>query len=89
MSSIHVHPLRDDLSFGARITGITRAALEDPQVRDELRQVFRDRGMILFEGVDPDPKLQVEISKVFGPLKDHPVPTVARAASVTFLPKGR
>ncbi len=79
MSSVHVRPLRDDLSFGARVTGVTLAALEDPQVRDELRQVFRDRGMILFEGVEPDPKLQVEISKVFGPLKDHPVPTVARA----------
>lgn len=79
MSGIHVRPLREDLSFGARITGVTHAALRDPQVRDRLRRVFHERGMILFEDVEPDGELQVEISKVFGPLKDHPVPTVPRA----------
>src|SRR5262245_43617251 len=79
MSLIDVRPLREDLSFGARVTGVTLAALLDQQVRDQLRQVFDERGMILFEGVEPDPVLQVEISTVFGPLKDHPVPTVPRA----------
>ena len=79
MSSIHVAPLREDLSFGARVTGVTLGVLEDPSVREQLRQVFDDRGMILFEDVEPDGALQVEISTVFGPLKDHPVPTVPRA----------
>ncbi|OMB98300.1 hypothetical protein A5733_08040 [Mycobacterium sp. NS-7484] len=79
MSAIHVRPLRDDLAFGARVTGVTLAVLEDSQVRDRLRRVFQERGMILFEEVEPDGRLQVEISKVFGPLKDHPVPTVPRA----------
>lgn len=79
MSSIHVAPLREDLSFGARVTGVTLEVLEDPSVRKQLRQVFDDRGMILFEDVEPDGALQVEISTVFGPLKDHPVPTVPRA----------
>ncbi|MBU9762547.1 TauD/TfdA family dioxygenase [Mycobacterium sp. TNTM28] len=79
MSLITVRPLRDDLSFGARITGVTLATLEDHEVRERLRRVFDERGMILFEDVDPDGKLQVEISKVFGPLKDHPIPTVPRA----------
>nr|MDT0523545.1 TauD/TfdA family dioxygenase [Streptomyces sp. DSM 41633] len=79
MSPIHVRPLRDDLSFGARVTGVTLALLEDQQVRDRLRRVFHERGMILFEEVEPDGGLQVEISKVFGPLKDHPVPSVPRA----------
>ena len=79
MPSVHVRPLREDLSFGARVTGVTLETLEDQQVRDRLRQTFDDRGMILFEDVEPDGKLQVEISKVFGPLKDHPIPTVTRA----------
>lgn len=79
MSSIHVRPLREDLSFGARVTGVTLALLEDQQVRDRLRRVFHERGVILFEEVEPDGGLQVEISKVFGPLKDHPVPSVPRA----------
>lgn len=79
MSSIHASPLREDLSFGARITGVTLETLEDPEVRERLRRIFAERGMILFEDVEPDGRLQVEISKVFGPLKDHPVPTVPRA----------
>ncbi|MDY6999990.1 MAG: TauD/TfdA family dioxygenase [Actinomycetota bacterium] len=79
MSSIHISPLRDDLSFGARVTGVTLETLEDQGVRDQLRRLFDERGMILFEGVEPDGRLQVELSTVFGPLKDHPVPTVPRA----------
>jgi taurine dioxygenase len=79
MSLIHVTPLRQDLSFGARVAGVTLATLEDQAVRGRLQQVFEQRGMILFENVEPDGRLQVEISKVFGPLKDHPVPTVPRA----------
>ncbi|MED5811051.1 TauD/TfdA family dioxygenase [Mycolicibacterium sp. 050232] len=79
MAVIHVDPLRADLSFGARVTGVSLQTLEDPPVRDRLREVFDDRGMILFEDVEPDGRLQVEISKVFGPLKDHPIPTVPRA----------
>ena len=84
MPSIHVRPLRDDLSFGVRITGVTLAVLEDEQVRERLRRIFRERGMILFEDVAPDGRLQVEISKVFGPLKDHPVPTVPRAGGALY-----
>jgi taurine dioxygenase len=79
MSSVHVSPLREDLTFGARISGVTLGLLEDEQVREQLRHVFDDRGMILFEDVEPDGKLQVAISEVFGQLKDHPIPTVPRA----------
>ena len=81
MSSIHVRPLREDLSFGARITGVTHRSVQDPEVRDRLCRVFEERGMIVFEDVEPDSALQVEISTVFGPLKDHPVPTVPRAGA--------
>lgn len=78
MSPITVTPLREDLTFGARVNGVTMQTLKDPQVREQLRQLFEDRGMILFENVEPDGGLQVEISTVFGPLKDHPIPTVPR-----------
>ncbi len=79
MAHIDVRPLREDLPFGVRITGVGLQALEDPQVRDRLRRIFDERGMILFEEMEPDGRLQVEVSKVFGPLKDHPVSTVPRA----------
>ncbi|MEZ5734986.1 MAG: TauD/TfdA family dioxygenase [Novosphingobium sp.] len=79
MASIDVRPLQDDLSFGARVTGVTREALKDEAVRAQLNSLFEDRGVIVFEGVEPSAEMQVEVSKVFGPLKDHPVASVERA----------
>jgi taurine dioxygenase len=76
VTSIRVRPLRDDLPFGAIIEGVTEQVLEDQAVRDEIFSVFEDRGMIVFTGVEPSNKLQVAISKVFGPLKEHPVKAV-------------
>ncbi|BBX13779.1 hypothetical protein MNVM_28600 [Mycobacterium novum] len=79
MATLDVKPLREDLPFGARITGVNFQTVEDPEVRERLRRIFDERGMILFEEMKPDARLQVEVSKVFGPLKDHPVSTVPRA----------
>lgn len=79
MPSIDISPLRADLPFGVRITGVTLETLKESRIRDQLRRVFEDRGMILFENMEPDGALQAEVSKVFGPLKDHPVSTVPRA----------
>lgn len=78
MSEITVKPLREDLTFGARISGVTQDLLKDEAVRAQINAVFEDRGMIVFEGVEPSGELQVALSNVFGPLKDHPVPTVPR-----------
>ncbi len=78
MAGITIHNLRDDLSFGARVEGISWQALADEGVREQLRELFRARGMIVFEDVEPSAKMQVAISKVFGPLKDHPTKTTPR-----------
>ena len=78
MATIECAPLRSDLDFGARIAGVSYQALEDPAVREQLERVFEDRGLILFEDVEPSSRMQVAISEVFGPLKSHPVPAVTR-----------
>jgi taurine dioxygenase len=72
MTAVTVRNIRDDLSFGARIGGVTADNLGDPEVRDRLNEAFEERGLLIFELVDPTPKMQVAISTVFGPLKDHP-----------------
>jgi taurine dioxygenase len=41
-------------------------------VRDLLVAAFDEYGLLVFEGVEPTPEMQVAISTVFGPLKDHP-----------------
>ncbi len=76
---IEVRNLDDKLTFGKRVGGVTREVLKDEASREQLRQLFKQCGVIVFEGVEPSAEMQVEISKVFGPLKDHPVATVERA----------
>ena len=78
MDKITVTPLQDGLPFGARIAGVTREVLADPETRQQLNEIFEDRGVIVFTDVEPTAKMQVLISEVFGPLKDHPVKIVPR-----------
>jgi taurine dioxygenase len=79
MMNMQIHALDEALSFGARVTGLTSSLLKDTDVRAQLNQLFQDRGVIVFEGLEPSAELQVEVSTVFGPLKDHPVASVERA----------
>ena len=78
MAGIRVRTLSDDLAFGARIAGVDWETLADGAVRAEINRTFEERGMIVFEGVEPSSKMQVAISKVFGPLKDHPTKATPR-----------
>jgi taurine dioxygenase len=80
MSGITINNLRDDLSFGARVSGLTFENVQDPAIREELNRTFEARGMIVFEDVEPTARMHVEVSRVFGPLKDHPTKTTNRTA---------
>ena len=64
-------PLRDDLPFGARITGVDLQKLKSEAVRQEILDIFERRGLILFENMAPSNDLQLAVSNVFGPLQDH------------------
>jgi taurine dioxygenase len=86
--AIQVSNLRDDLPFGSRVEGVSREALADQAVRAELNRVFEERGMIVFNNVEPTSTMQVELSKVFGPLKDHPTQTVPRDEDAKDLTRG-
>ncbi len=79
-----VRPLQEGLPFGARIGGITRELLQDLAVRQEINDIFAKEGMIIFEGVEPSNDMQVALSNVFGPLKDHPVAAVTRVDGKTM-----
>ena len=60
MSKIGIHTLDPNLSFGARVTGVTHDVLKDEATREELRQLFRKVGVIHFEDVEPTPEMQVD-----------------------------
>jgi taurine dioxygenase len=75
---LDVRPLGDELGFGARVGGITHDALQDDSIRAELVRVFEERGVVVFEGVEPSAQMHAAISNVFGPMKDHPSKAVPR-----------
>src|SRR5579862_8092130 len=78
MAGIKVSNLTDKHSFGSRIKGVNWQTLADESVRAEINRVFEERGMIVFEDMEPTAKMQVALSKVFGPLKDHPTKSTPR-----------
>ena len=80
MTGIRIRDLGRDFNFGSRVDGVTWNNIYDEDLRSELAQLFEDRGVLIFENMEPSSKMQVELSKVFGPLKDHPTKSVPRAA---------
>jgi taurine dioxygenase len=84
MASLKISLLQEDLSFGVRIRGVTQRLLEDEAVRRQINDLFESKGMIVFEDVEPTSQMHVALSTVFGPLKDHPVPSVTRVDGNTM-----
>jgi len=78
MSRLSVKPLGDQYSFGSVVNGLTMSMLLDEDVREELKALFEDRGMILFRESEDTPELQLAVSQLFGPLKVFPVGSVLR-----------
>jgi taurine dioxygenase len=79
MTTLTVQPVREDIGFGARVAGVTRDALGDDAVRAEINDAFERYGLLVFTDVEPNPQMQVAVSTVIGPLKDHPSKATPRA----------
>jgi len=58
--------------FGALVRGIRPSDLQDAAVRERLRALWIDRGVIVFRDTDATAQLQIELSRVFGELEAHP-----------------
>ncbi len=78
MVGISVSPLRDGLPFGIRIGGVTLESAADPAMREQINDLFVRHGVIVFEQVEPSDAMQLALSNIFGPLKEHPVKNVSR-----------
>jgi taurine dioxygenase len=78
MAGITVTDLREDLSFGSIVRGLGWDNIEDEAVREQLRELFKERGLIVFKDMEPTAKMQIALSKIYGPLKDHPTKTTPR-----------
>lgn len=79
MAKVTISNLGEEFAWGSRVSGVNLDNLHDADLRAELAQLLVDRGVIVFENLEPSSELQVELSRVFGPLKDHPTKSTARA----------
>ena len=88
MTSIQEAPLCDDLSFGARVTGLTAQSLQDPATRALVNDIYERRGLIVFEGMEQTSTFQLALAELFGPLRHHAmagVPRVETAAATSVM----
>lgn len=72
--TFEVHPLRDDLPFGATVSGLTRPQLDQPEIRRELNDLWIKHGVLLFRGGDSSQQMHLDLSRCFGPLEPHLFP---------------
>jgi len=82
MSSFKVEQLRGDLPFGAKVTGLTLDALKDEDVRNQLREIFEDRGVIVFKDIAELDEMHMAVSEVFGPLQNYALPISQKERSL-------
>ena len=67
-----IDALPDQSSFGAIVTGLAPTDLADPTTREALRELWIDRGVIVFRGIEGGADTQIRLSEIFGELQDHP-----------------
>jgi taurine dioxygenase len=70
-TAFEVSQLAPALPFGATVSGLTRDALENGEVRKALVDLWVDKGVILFRGGEESREMQLDLSRVFGPLEKH------------------
>ena len=78
MSALTISDLREDLSFGSEVRGLDWSNIDEEDTRKRLRDLFVERGLIVFKDMEPTAKMQVAVSKIFGELKDHPTKSTPR-----------
>lgn len=71
MPGIEISPLTDRHSFGARVAGVDLKVLASPEVREQLRKLFDERGVIVFSEMERSSELHLAVSEVFGKLQHH------------------
>ena len=68
----NVDPLPDNHAFGAVITGLAPDAIGDSAVRERLRGLWIDKGVIVFKGL-AELDTQISLSEIFGEPEIHPL----------------
>ncbi len=77
--------LRVGLGFGALVEDLDPAAIANEATRQALRDLWIDRGVVVFRGLPDDGDTQIALSGVFGKPARHPLKFAARQDTVDEL----
>jgi len=67
-----VDPLPGNHAFGSVVTELTPEAIQDPDVRRRLYELWIDKGVIVFKGL-ADLDTQITLSEIYGSPEIHPL----------------
>lgn len=67
-----VDPIAEGKPFGGIVTGLSVDALDDPHVGQSLRELWDERGVLVFRGLPSDPDTHMRLSACFGDIEAHP-----------------
>ena len=79
MAGIQIRPAQAGLDFAARVSGLGRDNVGDGDLRAQLVAALEQHGVLVFEEMEQSSEMLLELSAVFGPLKDHAMKAVSRA----------
>jgi len=60
-----------NFDFGVRLDGVSSTRLQDPAVRQRLRDALAESGLVILTNVEPSDAMQLRVGEVFGRLKDY------------------
>ena len=79
MAGIKIRPAQAGLGFAARVAGVDWDNVRDADLRAQLVAALEQHGVLVFEQMEQSSEMLLELSSVFGPLKDHAMKAVSRA----------
>lgn len=73
MAIFNVGPLPGQERFGAVITDLPPASIDEPETRKALHDLWIDKGVIVFRGIAGGMDTQIRLSEIFGAPEIHPM----------------
>lgn len=73
MADFIVSPLPGQEIYGAMVTGLAPEAIGEPDIRSALLELWRDKGLVVFRGVQGGMDTQLRLSKIYGEPEIHPM----------------
>lgn len=73
MATFQTSPLPGQDRFGALVTGLSPQSLDQPETRNALLDLWHERGLVVFRGMEGGADTQIRLSEIYGEPEVHPM----------------